>query len=62
MCVEVSIQRGMDYGTSHGYVKGGYVSGEDALPIDSNLEPIRVAYDMDFDALVELYVSALTRR
>ncbi|MCY4020464.1 MAG: nucleoside hydrolase [Chloroflexi bacterium] len=60
MCVDVSIQPGMDYGTSHGYVKGSYVSGEDTLPIDSDLEPIRVAYDMDFDALVELYVAALT--
>lgn len=60
MCVEVSIQPGMDYGVSHGYVKGDYVSGEDTLPIDSNLEPIRVAHDMDFDALVELYVAALT--
>ena len=62
MCVEVSVQQGMDYGVSHGYVKGDYVSGEDALPMESDLEAINVAYDMDFDRLVELYVAAITRR
>ena len=62
MTVDVSLQPGLDYGVSHGYVKGDYVSGEEALPIESGMEPINVAYDMDFDELVALYVSALTRR
>ena len=60
MCVEVSIQQGIDYGTSYGYVKGSYLSGFEALPIENNLKPIRVAYDMDFDQLVEQYVAAIT--
>jgi len=62
MRVDVSVQPGLDYGVSHGYVKGDYVSGEEALPIESGLQAINVAYDMDFEELAELYVSAITRR
>ena len=61
MTVDVSVRRGLDYGVSYGYVQGDYVSGEDALPLDSDLEPIKVAYDMDFAQLAELYVDAITR-
>lgn len=60
ICVEVSVQPGLDYGVSHGYSKGEYVSGEEALPLDSELKPINVAYDMDFDQLAELYATAVT--
>ena len=60
MCVEISVQQGIDYGTSYGYVKGPYVSGNENLPIENNLGPIRVVYDMDFDQLVELYATAAT--
>jgi len=62
MCVQVSVQPGLDYGVSHGYVKGDYVSGEDALPLESDLGAINVVYDMDFDHLAELYVAAVTGR
>ena len=60
--MDVSLQQGMDYGTSQCYVAGDYVSGEEALPIESSLEPINVAYDMDFDQLFEHYASAVTGR
>ena len=62
MCVEVSVQQGLDYGASHGYIKGAYVSGNEALPIESDLEAVNVAYDIDFDRLVEIYVDAITIR
>ena len=62
MCVEVSTQPGLDYGASHGYIRGDYVSGNEALPIESDIEPVTVAYDMDFDSLVEIYVDAITKR
>lgn len=60
MCVEVSVQQGLAYGTSYGYVKGAYISGNETLPIENDLKPVNVVYDMDFDKLVELYVSAIT--
>ena len=60
MWVEVSARQGMDYGTSYGYIKGGYESGNEALPIESDLEPVNVAYDMDFEQLVEIYIAAIT--
>ncbi len=62
ICVEVSTQPGLDYGASHGYIQGDYVSGNEALPIETDIEPVTVAYDMDFDRLVEIYVDAITKR
>ena len=62
MCVEVSTLPGLDYGASHGYVRGDYVSGNEALPIESAIEPVTVAYDMDFQRLVDIYVDAITLR
>lgn len=60
LCVDVNLQPGLDYGTSHGYIPGEYVSGGNAFPLESDLEAINVAYDMDFDQLLELYVAAIT--
>lgn len=62
MCVEVSVQQGMDYGASYGYIRGAYESGNEALPIVGDIKPVTVAYDMDFDRLVDIYVDAITKR
>ena len=40
MCVEISAQKGLDYGTSYGYEKGVYVTGSESLPIQNQLNPL----------------------
>ena len=60
MCVEISVQKGLDYGTSYGYEKGTYVTGSESLPIQNDFNPIRVAYDMDFEKLAALYLETIT--
>jgi len=60
MCIEISVQKGLDYGTSYGYEKGVYITGSESLPIQNQLKPIRVAYDMYFDKLATLYLETIT--
>ncbi|MCC6904821.1 MAG: nucleoside hydrolase [Anaerolineae bacterium] len=60
MNVDVSVIPGPDYGVSYGYEKGPYVSGVDRFPLEDGSQAIRVVYDLDFPALVEMYVRALT--
>lgn len=61
MNVDVSLAPGPTYGACYGYQKGPYISGvEDSFPLDDGSKVMRVAYDVDFEALAELYVSTLT--
>lgn len=60
MTVEVSISKGLDYGTSYGYEKGPYITGNGTLPMQNHLKPVNVAYDMNFDKLANLYLETIT--
>jgi inosine-uridine nucleoside N-ribohydrolase len=62
LCVEISINKGLDYGTSYGYEKGPYVTGNEMLPMQNHLKPIKVAYNMNFDKLTKLYLETITGR
>ena len=59
MCVEVSTNMSLDYGTSYGYEKGPYVTGNETLPIENYLKPIKVAYDMNFEKLANVYLETI---
>lgn len=61
MNVDVSITAGPTYGACYGYIKGPYISGvEDHFPLEDGCKVMRVAYDVDFAGLAELYVRTLT--
>ena len=60
MTVEVSRSKGLDYGTSYGYEKGPYITGNGTLPMQNHLKPVNVAYDMNFDKLANLYLETIT--
>jgi inosine-uridine nucleoside N-ribohydrolase len=64
MSVEVSVKEGLDYGTSYGYVSGTLYPFKDdcQYPYYRGAPIIKVIHDLDFDGLVELYVSTLTKR
>lgn len=60
MQVDVNIVQGAFYGATHGYQRGTYSSGAYQFPLDDGSRPIKVAHEMDFEGLVDIYIRALT--
>ena len=62
MHIDIDLNRGYAYGASYGFIKGPYQSGADKYPVLDDTQEISIAYDVDFDKFVEVYLNALTRR
>jgi inosine-uridine nucleoside N-ribohydrolase len=60
MHVDVNIVQGPMYGACYGYQKGPYVSGVYRFPLEDGSRAMTVAHDLDFEALVDLYIHTLT--
>ena len=60
MNVDVNVTPGPEYGASYGYTNAPYQSGLDQWPLDDGSQVAEVAYDVELEAFVELYVNTLT--
>jgi inosine-uridine nucleoside N-ribohydrolase len=61
MHVDIDLNRGYAYGASYGFIKGSYQSGGDQFPALEDTREVSIAYEVDFDKFVDIYLNALTR-